>query len=172
MSETWKPIPGCEGYEASDLGRIRSWRPRNWRCSTPTTPRILAQCDAGQGYLVVSISQGSKAKTQRVNRLVLLAFVGPCPEGMEGCHGNGDRGDNRLENLRWDTHQGNQVDRLKHGTDDATLSETEAEQAVVHARAGMKAPQTADLFQVGYCVASDLVHGRTWKHLTGGSLCR
>lgn len=51
-----------------------------------------------------------------VHRLVLEAFVGPCPEGMQACHNNGIRDDNRVENLRWDTPKGNSLDKAKHGT--------------------------------------------------------
>ena len=53
--------------------------------------------------------------TKYIHRLVLEAFVGPCPEGMETCHNNGVRTDNRLENLRWDTSSANNDDIVKHG---------------------------------------------------------
>jgi hypothetical protein len=43
--------------------------------------------------------------------MVLFAFVGPCPEGMECCHENDVRDDNRIENLRWDTHANNLAQR-------------------------------------------------------------
>jgi hypothetical protein len=51
-----------------------------------------------------------------VHHLVLLAFVGPRPDGLICCHGNGDPTDNRPENLRWDTHSANSKDAIKHGT--------------------------------------------------------
>jgi hypothetical protein len=53
--------------------------------------------------------------TRKVHRLVLETFVGPCPDGMECCHNNGDPADNRLENLRWDTLSSNAYDRVEHG---------------------------------------------------------
>lgn len=53
--------------------------------------------------------------SRRVHLLVLEAFVGPCPPGLEGCHTNGDGLDNKLTNLRWDTHAANMQDRLRHG---------------------------------------------------------
>lgn len=49
------------------------------------------------------------------HRAVLLAFIGPCLDGMECCHNNGDPLDNRLENLRWDTRQANTIDKINHG---------------------------------------------------------
>jgi hypothetical protein len=51
-----------------------------------------------------------------VHRLVLSAFVGLCPPGMEGCHEDNNGLNNWLWNLRWDTPTGNQRDRIKHGT--------------------------------------------------------
>jgi len=58
---------------------------------------------------------GSKSGVM-VHQLVLSAFVGPCPDGMQCCHNNGNRADNRLTNLRWDTPKSNSADRHKHGT--------------------------------------------------------
>jgi hypothetical protein len=52
-----------------------------------------------------------------VHSLVALAFLGPCPEGLECCHWDGDPGNNRPGNLRWDTSSANLLDRQRHGTD-------------------------------------------------------
>ena len=46
---------------------------------------------------------------------VLNAFVGPRPDGLFACHNNGDKLDNSLSNLRWDTRSNNERDKLKHG---------------------------------------------------------
>jgi hypothetical protein len=35
---------------------------------------------------------------------------------MEACHNNGEKQDNRLSNLRWDTKSANSLDSIKHGT--------------------------------------------------------
>jgi len=42
--------------------------------------------------------------------LVLLAFWGPCPSGLEVCHNDGSRDNNHLDNLRYDTHKANLQD--------------------------------------------------------------
>lgn len=46
-----------------------------------------------------------------IHKLVLEAFVGERPSGMQACHGNGDKTDNRLVNLRWDTVKANHRDK-------------------------------------------------------------
>lgn len=106
MTEAWKPVVGrLIPYEISDLGRVRN---RNGRILKPTPAGPV-----GKKYLRVRVA----GKDRYVHRLVLEAFVGPCPPGMETCHNNGDRFDNRLENLRWDTPSNNGRDKAKHGTD-------------------------------------------------------
>jgi hypothetical protein len=118
--ETWLPVVGYEDrYEVSDQGRVASkpyqastrygepcWRPA----------RILASRKTKKGYVIVTLnrSRGDSAQ-KRVHRLVLEAFVGPCPEGMECCHGPGGPSDNRLSNIRWDTRNENARDIVRHG---------------------------------------------------------
>ena len=51
-----------------------------------------------------------------IHRLVLEAFVGPCPVGMECRHLDGNPENNRLENLKWGTHKENVADSKRHGT--------------------------------------------------------
>lgn len=68
------------------------------------------------GYEVVSFSINNKTKTYYKHRLMLHAFNGPCPNNCEALHINGNRLDNRLENLRWGTRKENVADAIKHGT--------------------------------------------------------
>jgi len=122
-AESWKPVLGYEGfYEVSDQGRVRSldrvisapgrWGQRLIRYSG----RVLApRLDPG-GRLRVQLSRDGVQEDRKVHRLVMRAFIGECPEGQEVCHGNGDSKDNRLINLRYDTHSANELDKLAHGT--------------------------------------------------------
>jgi hypothetical protein len=120
LIETWRAIPGHQGYEVSDQGRVRHLPHIQHRAHPKTgiaqefryAARILKPVKGQYGYLWVNLD----GKQIFVHRLVLLAFVGPQPEGHETCHGNGDRGDNRLTNLRWGTKADNFADRERHGT--------------------------------------------------------
>jgi len=67
-------------------------------------------------FLAGRHSGDGKRRVKRINRLILETFVGPCPPGMECCHNDGSLANNALVNLRWDTPQANQADKLKHGT--------------------------------------------------------
>lgn len=123
-AERWLPIPGWDGlYEVSDLGRVKSSARRvesyGGRVGVRRERILATSAEATSGHLRVSLRhknrEGRKSITIGVHRLVLLAFVGPCPEGMEACHNNGDPADNRLPNLRWDTRKANVSDTLAHG---------------------------------------------------------
>lgn len=104
--EQWRPVPSFEGrYVVSDQGRVCNVR----------TGRILKPWANDAGYSYVELWSGRPAKA-RVHRLVLLAFEGPCPSGMEACHADGDRANNVRTNLRWDTPSSNASDRVTHGT--------------------------------------------------------
>lgn len=118
-TEMWRPVVGWANYyDVSDLGRVRS------------VPRVIARrgygslhvkgcilrSDPRDAYLEVCLSRDNRKTFRAVHLLVLEAFVGPRPEGLEGCHENGDSADNRLANLRWDTKGGNELDKVRHGT--------------------------------------------------------
>ncbi len=69
------------------------------------------------GRLYVSLYNDGLQTTFSVHRLVLEAFVGPRPKGMEACHfPDPSPLNNTLKNLRWDTPSNNQKDRIVHGT--------------------------------------------------------
>jgi hypothetical protein len=109
--EEWRAVPGYEGlYEVSSFGNVRSLT-RGWR-----NPRLVGRKHP-TGYIYLSLTKNGVVRPARAHRLVLLAFIGPCPEGMEACHNDGVRDNNHFSNLRWDTKKANSRDRFKHGTD-------------------------------------------------------
>ena len=110
--EVWKTIPRFPDYSVSDHGRIRRDTPSRHGGSRSKPGLILRQQSHQTGHRTVMLYR----KTRLVHRLVLEAHVGHAPEGMECCHNDGDPANNRLENLRWDTHEENMRDRVTHGT--------------------------------------------------------
>lgn len=117
--EQWRPVVGFEGsYEVSNHGRVRSL-PRyvnSKYCQRRIPGKILTPFAKTYGHLAVHLSAGKRRVNRHIHRLVMEAFVGPCPDGMECCHNNGDASDNRLTNLRWDTSASNTADVTAHGT--------------------------------------------------------
>jgi hypothetical protein len=123
MTEEWRAVPGYEGhYEVSDQGRVRSLRLRGrgkhgWYDRPRSEPFVMHPDTTPDGYRVVELrGQNLKPRRWRINRLVLMAFVGPCPAGHQSAHENGRRDDNRRENLSWKTMSANNQDKWRHGT--------------------------------------------------------
>lgn len=108
-NEQWKSIEGFGRYEISDTGRIRSFT--RWPEGRVLRRRIRAKDGYDEAHL--RDSQGVISYLS-VHRLVLETFVGPCPEGMEARHLDGDPNNNDLANLCWGTHLENMRDRARH----------------------------------------------------------
>lgn len=104
--EEWKHVRNYEGYyQVSNLGRAKGHR-----------GQILVGSEAGDGYRKIALCKpGFPNEHRYIHHLVLETFVSPRPEGMEACHGNFNRADNRLSNLRWGTHSENQMDNVRAG---------------------------------------------------------
>jgi hypothetical protein len=92
---------------------------------------------------------------------------------MECCHNDGTVTNDLLDNLRWDTHSANLLDRRRHGT--ATCGERVhtakmTPDGVVEMRrlraAGWKLKDLAARFGVSVAMASYTCRGKNWQHLT------
>lgn len=135
LGEEWRDVVGSSEYQVSNLGRIKSkartvvrFNPR-WQCASPLSvdARILRQGKyygtnrdgsrrARPAATTVEVSIDGKRCSRYVHHLVLEAFVGLRPQGTEACHRDGDGTNNKLWNLRWDTHMENVKDSIVHGT--------------------------------------------------------
>jgi hypothetical protein len=119
MDERWLPVVGFEGlYEVSDLGRVRSidrtvfqnrengLQPFRYR------GMLLKPTNGSHGYPTIKMPDGMG---HCIHTMVLKAFVGPCPDGMECLHEDDDRTNAKLTNLSWDTFLKNRQDASKRG---------------------------------------------------------
>lgn len=119
FEEVWKPVPGYEDfYEVSSIGRVKGKdRIVRHNCGgdKKIEGQILSQLTTPNGYNQVFLWKHGKRKIWLVHRLVLHAFVGECPAGMEVRHLNSISTDNRLSNLTYGTHSENTIDTLNLG---------------------------------------------------------
>jgi hypothetical protein len=169
-----KPIQNWDGYFVDESGSIFSMKPNGAKgTKPPTEPRRLKLWKNGDGYFYVGSMKDGKQSQRKVARLVLETFVGPCPEGMEACHNNGVRSDDRLENLRWDTKKNNMADRKLHGTQfhangekhgQHKLNEMQVHIIRRYAKFGIPQRKIAKKFGVSDTTVSYIVHRKTWQH--------
>lgn len=137
MTEIWKDIPGYEGrYQASTEGRIRGVDRlqvvvyKDGRSGSRLLKgRVLSTCPGSNGYPYVGLRKTQNAKSaqfQLVHHLIALTFLGKRPKGKVVCHSDGDKENNRLENLRYDTETENRLDIYRIGGKCGKLSTEQA----------------------------------------------
>lgn len=104
---------GLPKYRIGDDGTLWSWRMA--RDGSHRWKRVYGtSCN---GYPRAKLSGPGIRTIKLIHVLVLEAFVGPCPEGMEARHyPDPTRTNARLDNLSWADRITNQRDRLEHGT--------------------------------------------------------
>lgn len=125
MEEIWKDIPGYEGlYQASNLGQIRSldrtveyvkhYSDRDVKAVHKFKGRVLKQTFTS-GYLGVLLSVDGKTKDVLVHRLVASTFVENFDSKPQVDHKDGDRTNNRADNLIWVTSKENHANTISKG---------------------------------------------------------
>jgi hypothetical protein len=120
LQEEFRPIEGYEGlYEIGSFGTVVSLR----RYGIPGR-YILKKVKTKSGYVRVKLCRSGKCKSVEIHRLVAKAFI-PNPNGFNQVnHKDGDKINNRMDNLEWCTGQQNSkhaYDNNLGGTKNRTL---------------------------------------------------
>ena len=121
MIEIWKIIDGYNGkYVVSNLGNVKSLA----RCVSNHTgfinkpERVLKHTEDIKGYLRVSLDKDGKTKFVPVHRLVALAFIPNPLNKPQVNHIDGNKHNNRVDNLEWVTNQENCLHAVRKGLND------------------------------------------------------
>jgi HNH endonuclease len=166
----YAPIPGRDGYLAGDDGSIWSLRGKRPLKRKPG----WATKNRDRAYICFS----PNVQVQ-VAHLILFAFWGPRPVGLECCHNDGDSSNNRPDNLRWDTRASNIEDNHTHGiyerlqskkgekNGNAKMSAENVLRVMDLHRKGWGPKRIGEEMAIPIAHISAIIHGKIWSSVTG-----
>jgi len=167
----YRGIEGFPGYRVGDDGSV--WSHHGFGGSSKTYKRL--KTNLVRNYLQISLYIDGVPHYRRVHVLVLEAFIGRRPTGMQCCHfPDPDPANCRLENLRWGTHAENLEHKKIHGTHlfgesmpNAKLTDDDVRYIRRNYRP-KKVPLRvfAEKFGVTHQVVHRALLGVTWKHVS------
>lgn len=171
----YRDIPGFPGYRVGSDGSF-------WSCWAPTGCPLYTKVMTDRWHRLKGEPRkedGRKRYTLRHedgtyrraygSHFVLEVFVGPCPPGMECCHGDGDCTNDAVCNLRWDTSAANKADMLTHGTrvrgEEVNTAKLCADDVREIRRIGKPLKPLAERFGVAEVLISAILKRKVWTHV-------
>lgn len=108
MNEEWKWIKGYEGlYQISNMGRLKSFH-RN-----KTDGEIRSVKNSKGWYLTMPLRGNNARRTERIHVLVAKHFIGDIPKGYHVHHKDGNKQNNRVDNLEIISPKDHNLETLK-----------------------------------------------------------
>lgn len=173
MEEIWKDIKGFEGvYQVSNFGRVKSLaRPLIYKDGRRGQLKevILIGTVASHGYRVISLGKKNK---KLLHRVVAETFIPNEYNRTTINHKDGNKLNNHLDNLEWNTYGENCVHARKIGLnkqhgENTNLSKF-SDQLVgalrkVHAETGFTYTKLAELFGMHRVNVADIIQGKSRK---------
>jgi len=169
----WVDIPMWESrYEISEFGEVRSKDMLVGAKNGATAirkGRALAQVRKNNGYLCVTLTDGTNRPQISIHRLVARAFIGECPIGLHVLHCDGDKTNDHYTNLRYGTPADNVADTKRHGRQRFGALHPSAkldDDAVLHIRSTNRNDVTlARMYGVTPAHISAIRRRRVWTHI-------
>jgi hypothetical protein len=163
----WRPVPHCPRYEVSSRGDVRKIAPR---------VHLMKPTLQSTGYHhVTTVNEHGKRVQWSVHRLVATVFIGnpPALGWRSHCaHNDGNKTNNRVENLRWTDAKGNAGDRKRHGTalfgDNhpiCKIGDKGAAAVLILSRAGMSQHELARIHGVCRRTIHNIITRKIYRHV-------
>jgi transposase len=167
-TERWIPISEFKGYEVSDLGRIKSFLQ-----SKGVSLKILRQYKNNGGYLYSNLYKNKKSKSKTVHRLVALEFITNPENKPQVNHLKGNKTDNRVSELEWNTRSENELHAHLNGLKKSlkginTISNKLTEQQVLEIRnigRSISQRKIAEIYLVSHRTVCSILNRKLWKHI-------
>ena len=167
-----REISGQPGFLVGNDGVVWTWWWRNltgriYRHKYQGEWTRVTEQEHNHGYVCVPLYEGKHL----LHRVVLEAFVGPCPDGLQARHLDGNKTHNWLSNLAWGTQSENEFDKRAHGTAQigerngyASLTNNEVHQ-IRELITEFSDRELAELFCVTRPTISRIRTGKSWSHV-------
>jgi len=112
IHEKWKPVPGYEAnYIISESGIVmRSSKKRGTHIG-----KIVKSHTDKKGYTRTRLTNGEKASTLKVHRLVAMAYISNPHNLSQVNHKDTDKSNNHYSNLEWCTNPENKTHAMENG---------------------------------------------------------
>jgi uncharacterized protein (DUF433 family) len=168
--EKWLPIPEYEGrYDISNYGKVRSYQ--NGRDKI-AIPKIIKLWIGKKGYMYANLSKFYKRHNILISGMVAKVFLGPKPTGKEVSHIDGNRKNNFIGNLIYETHSENMQRAVRQNTmccgerhPKHKLTEIQVRRIIKKLAQGIRPYILAKEFGVDSDSIRDIYHRQSWKHV-------
>lgn len=172
LSEDWDLNPGVDYRIVKDYPDYRVGNDGSvWSKSFKGIWIEMHPSTNSDGYYQLKL-YGLTIRSALVQYLVLETFIGPCPSGMECCHRNDIKTDNRWTNLYWGTDQDNGKDRVRNGRSargeqQAASVLLEEDIPIIKQRRenGETLQELADYYEVSPTAIRYAINGTNWKYV-------
>jgi hypothetical protein len=174
VGEQIRHMPGWDGYAVTDAGRVFTCRSKYPFPEFPFEIWSEKLATKGhRGYWVVTFHARGSTKQFKLHQAILMAFVGPKPEGFHGCHYDDDPDNNTLSNLRWGSASSNRRDMIRNGRNAdrkgvkhplAKLSADDVERVKMLRGEGHTLRVIGSEFGISEAQVSLISRGKSWRH--------
>ncbi len=151
--EEWRTVEDFPAYEVSNTGLVRR----------RATEALIAGHILQNGYRQVGLFRDKKPVFRVVHRLVIVAFRGAVPQGMEVNHKDGDKRNNHIDNLEFVTHRQNMRHaRIELEALGRKLIEADVTEIRRRLAAGERQKALSKMFGVSLSMVSYIATNRLW----------
>lgn len=182
MEEEWRDIAGYEGlYQVSNLGRVKSLErriPNSRGFGTRIVREMIKKQSCIEGrYCSASFNNNGHHKTIVIHRIVAKTFISNPKNKPTVNHRDGNKHNNRVENLEWATYSENN----RHAINDlnakragpkgsrsslSRLKENQVGEIKKLLKLGIYFDrEIAWMFKVDRSCITSIKLGKTWKHV-------
>lgn len=179
QNEIWKSVKDYEGlYEVSNLGRIKSLDKEvscgfNGNYKRIIKGKILNPSYDNDSYLHIGLTKDYITKNYFIHRLVAIAFIENLENKPQVNHIDGNKSNNRLKNLEWNTLSENRVHAYNTGLQKGACGEKQPisklnDKKVLEIRKIGKSKtllEISEMYNVNFRTISNVLLRKTWKHI-------